>query len=86
MTRPKPALSGGSLALPDDNAHPSPMEIATVTELGRKSRPRSPVDNDDESDGVQADDEPPRDRGVPAGLTNVDTRRSLIEDRIRPTT
>ncbi|KAN0131857.1 hypothetical protein V8E53_010385 [Lactarius tabidus] len=61
-----------------------------VTERRRKSRPRLPVDDDEESDGTQADEEPlARSR---ARLANVDTgtrrrcvvvsasRRSLIED------
>ena len=84
MTGVKRASSGG----PDDNA-PGGM-IPTVTERRRKSRPRLPVDDDDESDGAQADDEPLAGSRVRAGLGNVDTRRrsavvtasrrSLIED------
>jgi len=70
------------------------MDVPMVTERRRKSRPRLPVDDDEESDGAQADEEPlagSRVRGG-TGLANVDTRRrsavvvtassrrSLIED------
>jgi hypothetical protein len=66
------------------------LEDTTVTERRRKSRPRPLLDDDDESDGAQADDEPLPGTGVRAGLSNVDmrrrsavvsaSRRSLIED------
>jgi hypothetical protein len=63
-----------------------------VTECQRKSRPlRLPVDDDKESDGAHADEEPlAASRVRTTGLANVDTRRkstvvsaswqSLIED------
>ena len=73
----------------DDNI---PM-VATERQR-RKSRPRLPVDDDEESDGAQADEEPLAGSKVRTGLANVDTgttrrrsavvssasRRSLIED------
>jgi hypothetical protein len=87
MTGVKRASSGG---LPDDNARALPSDIPTVTERRRKSRPRLPVDEDEESDGAQADEEPLAGSRVRLGLGNVDTRRrsavvtasrrSLIED------
>ncbi|KAN0131155.1 hypothetical protein V8E53_011047 [Lactarius tabidus] len=80
-TQMKRASSGGSQ---DD-------DIPMVTERRRKSRPlRLPIDDDEESDGAQADEEPLAGSRVRTGLTNVDTRRrsavvsasrrSLIED------
>ncbi|KAI0294664.1 hypothetical protein B0F90DRAFT_1755372 [Multifurca ochricompacta] len=66
--------------------------LPAVTERRRKPRPRLPVDDDEESDGAQADDEPFAGGSRMRGLTsNVDTRRrsavvssvsrrSLIED------
>jgi len=81
---------GASLLPPGDNARPSPADIPMVTERRRKSRPRLPVDDDDESDGAQADEEPLAGSRIRAGLANIDTRRrsavvtasrrSLIED------
>jgi hypothetical protein len=78
-TQMKRASSGGSQ---DD-------DIPMVTERRRKSRPRLPVDDDEESDGAQADEEPLAGSRVRTGA-NVDTRRrsavvsasrrSLIED------
>ena len=86
-TTVKRASSGG---FQDDNVRPSLADIATVTERRRKSRPRLPVDDDEESDGAQADEEPLAGSRVRMGLANVDTRRrsavvtasrrSLIED------
>jgi hypothetical protein len=85
MTGVKRASSG-----PDDNARALPSDIPTVTERRRKSRPRLPVDEDEESDGAQADEEPLAGSRVRLGLGNVGTRRrsavvtasrrSLIED------
>jgi hypothetical protein len=48
-----------------------------VTERRRKSRPlRLPVDDDEESDGAHADEEPLAGSRVrTAGMANVDTRR-----------
>ena len=65
-----------------------------VTERRRNSRPRLPVDDDEESDGAQAEEEPLAGSRVRTGLVNVDTgttrrrsvvvisvsRRTLIED------
>ena len=65
-----------------------------VTERRRISRPRLPVDDDEESDGAQAHEEPLAGSRVRTGLVNVNTgttsrrsavvsgasRRSLIED------
>jgi hypothetical protein len=68
------------------------VDVPMVTERRRKSRPRLPVDDDEESDGAQADEEPLAGSRVRTGLANVDTRRrsagvvtttsrrSLIED------
>ncbi|KAH8992191.1 hypothetical protein EDB92DRAFT_590748 [Lactarius akahatsu] len=68
----------------------APADIPMVTERRRKSRPRLPVDDDEESDGAQADEEPLAGSRVRVGLANVDarrrsavvaaSRRSLIED------
>ena len=64
-----------------------------ATEQWRKSHPRLPVDDDEESDGAQAVDEPLSGLRVRMGLANADkrqsrsavvvsitSRRSLIED------
>jgi hypothetical protein len=81
-TQMKRASSGGSQ---DD-------DMPMITERRRKSRPlRLPIDDDEESDGAQADEEPLAGSTVrTTGLANVDTRRrsavvstsrrSLIED------
>jgi hypothetical protein len=76
-----------SLGPQDDNIR---SEIPTVTERRRKSRPRLPVDDDEESDGAQADEEPLAGSRMRTSLANIDTRRrsavvsasrrSLIED------
>ena len=82
--------SSGGFSQDDD----IPM-VATERQR-RKSRPRLPVDDDEESDGAQADEEPLAGSRVRngTGLVNVDTgttrrrsavvssasRRSLIED------
>ena len=73
-----------------DNPRSSLEDTHGITERRRKSRPRLPVDDDEESDGAQADDEPLPGSRVRAGLVNVDirrrssvvssSRRSLIED------
>jgi hypothetical protein len=84
LTQKKRASSGAS----QDNA------IPTVSERRPKSRARLPVDDDNESDGAQAYEEPLAGSRVCAtGLANVDTlrrsavvsvsRRSLIEDEGR---
>jgi hypothetical protein len=85
MRKPYPTqmkrMSGGSQ---DDDIH-------MVTERRRKSRPRLPVDYDEESDGAQADEESLAGSRVRTTvLASVDTRRrsavvstssrSLIED------
>ena len=53
-----------------------------VTDPSRKSRPRLPVDDDEKSDGAQADEEPLVGSRVRTGLVNVDTgttrRRSAV--------
>ena len=68
--------------------------VVTERRLGRKSQPRLPIDDDEESDGAQADEEPLAGSRVRTCLVNVDTsttcrrsavvssasRRSLIED------
>jgi hypothetical protein len=46
-----------------------------ATERRRKSRPPLPVDDDDESDGAQADEDPFAGSRVRLGLWNVDTPR-----------
>jgi hypothetical protein len=51
------------------------------TERRRKSRPRLPIDDDEESDGAQADEEPLAGSRVHTGLANVDAgtrRRSAV--------
>ncbi|KAH9958510.1 hypothetical protein BGW80DRAFT_1184659 [Lactifluus volemus] len=73
-----------------DNPRSSLEDTPAITERRRKSRPRLPLDDDEESDGAQADDEPLPGSRVRAGLANVDmrrrssvvssSRRSLIED------
>ena len=82
----KQSLSGG-FSQDDD----MPM---VATERRRKSQPRLPVDDDEESDGAQADEEPLAGSRVRMGLVNIDTgttrrqstvvssasRRFLIED------
>ena len=54
-----------------------------VTERRRKSQPRLPVDDDEKSDGAQADEEPLAGSRLCMGLVNVDTgatrRRSAVE-------
>ena len=45
-----------------------------VPERRRKLRLRLPVDDDEESDGVQADEEPLTGSKVRTGMANVDTR------------
>ncbi|KAI9448411.1 hypothetical protein H4582DRAFT_2068927 [Lactarius indigo] len=47
----------------------------TLTERRRKSHPCLPVDDDEESDGAQADEEPLAGSRVRAGLANIDARR-----------
>ena len=90
-TQMKRTSSGGSQPPADENVRSSPSDMnPTVTERRRKSRPRLPVDDDEESDGAQADEEPLAGSRVRGGLGNVDTRRrsavvnasrrSLIED------
>ncbi|KAI9453898.1 hypothetical protein BJY52DRAFT_1205372 [Lactarius psammicola] len=84
-TQAKRASSGA-----DDNVRPSHADFPMITERRRKSRPRLPLDDDDESDGAQADEEPLAGSRVRTGLTNIDarrrsavvtaSRRSLIED------
>ena len=68
--------------------------VVTERRLGRSSRPRLLVDDDEESDGAQAEEEPLAGSRVRTGLVNVDTgttrrrsvvvvsvsRRTLIED------
>ena len=49
-------------------------DVLMVMERRRKSRPRLPVDNNEESDG-EADDEPLARSRVRTGPANVDTRR-----------
>jgi hypothetical protein len=91
VTQAKRSSSGGFLhaaatAAPD-------ADVPIVTERARrKSCPRLPVDDSEESDGSQADEEPLAGSRARTGLANVDTRRrsavvvtassrrSLIED------
>jgi hypothetical protein len=93
MRKPDPVMqvkrssSGGFL-----HAAAQDADVPMVTERRRKSRPRLPVDDDEESDGAQADEEPLAGSRVRTGMANVDTRRrsavvvtttsrrSLIED------
>jgi hypothetical protein len=95
MRKPDPAphllkrTPSGSQPPSGENPRPF-LEDTTITERRRKSRPRPLLDDDDESDGAQADDEPLPGTSVRAGLSNVDmrrrsavvsaSRRSLIED------
>ena len=50
-------------------------DVPMVTERRRKSRPRLPVDDDEESDGAQADEEPLAGSRVRTGMANINTRR-----------
>ncbi|KAI0255177.1 hypothetical protein BJV78DRAFT_1358803 [Lactifluus subvellereus] len=87
---PAPMKRVSSQPPPVDNPRSSIEDTPAITERRRKSRPRLPVDDDEESDGAQADDEPFAGSRVRAGLANVDmrrrsavvssSRRSLIED------
>jgi hypothetical protein len=71
VTQVKRSSSGGFL-----HAAAADADIPMVTERRRKSRPRMPVDDDEESDGAQADEEPLAvSRVRTAGLGNVETRR-----------
>jgi len=73
-----------------ENPRSSLEDASAGTERRRKSRPRLPIDDGEDSDGAQADDEPLAETRVRAGLANVDmrrrsavissSRRSLIED------
>jgi hypothetical protein len=96
MRKPDPAphllkrTPSGSQPPSGENPRPFLEDTITVTERRRKSRPRPLLDDDDESDGAQADDEPLAGTSVRTGLSNVDmrrrsavvsaSRRSLIED------
>jgi hypothetical protein len=51
-------------------------EIPLVTERRRKSHPRLPVDDNEESDGAQADEEPLAGSRVRTGLSNYDATLS----------
>ncbi|KAF8264669.1 hypothetical protein EI94DRAFT_1805554 [Lactarius quietus] len=57
-TQVKRTSSGGS----DETVRPAPA--GAITERRRKSRPRLPIDDDEECDGAQADEEPLLDRGA----------------------
>ena len=96
MRKPDPVsssmkrASSASHLLPGENSRPSLEDTTAVTERRRKSRARLPVDEEEDSDGAQADDEPFAETRVRAGLANIDirrrsavvsgSRRSLIED------
>ncbi|KAH9978470.1 hypothetical protein BJV74DRAFT_859380 [Russula compacta] len=96
MRKPNPMLpstkrtSSASQPSMGESPRPSLEDTTAVTERRRKSRPRLPVDDDEESDGAQADDEPLMGTRARTGLANVDmrrrsavvsaSRRSLIED------
>jgi hypothetical protein len=85
----KRPLSASQLIL-GENPRSSLEEGSAGAERRRKSRPRLPIDDGEDSDGAQADDEPLAETRVRAGLANVDmrrrsagisaSRRSLIED------
>jgi hypothetical protein len=85
----KRPLSASQLIL-GENPRSSLEDASAGTERRRKSRPRLPIDDGEDSDGAQADDEPLAETRVRAGLANVDmrrrsavissSRRSLIED------
>ena len=88
VTQVKRSSSGGFLHAA---AAAQDADVPMITERRRKSRPRLPVDDDKESDGAQADEEPLAGSRVRTGIANVDTRRrsavvtttsrrSLIED------
>jgi hypothetical protein len=90
VTQVKRSSSGGFLHAAAVAAQDA--DVPMVTERRRKSRPRLPVDDDEESDGAEADEEPLAGSRVRTGMANVDTRRrsavvvtttsrrSLIED------
>ena len=87
VTQVKRSSSGGFLHAAAA-ATAQAADVPMITERRRKSRPRLPVDDDEESDGAQADEEPLAGSRVRTGMANVDTRRrsavvtttSLIED------
>jgi hypothetical protein len=60
-------------------------DVPMVAERRRKSRPWLPVDDDEESDGAQADEKPlVGSKARTAGMANVDTRRrSAVVSRSR---
>lgn len=82
--------SSASQLPPGENPRSSLEDASAGTERRRRSRPRLPVDDDEESDGAQADDEPLAETRVRASFGNIDirrrsavvsaSRRSLIED------
>jgi hypothetical protein len=67
VTQVKRSSSGGFLHA----AAAADADILMVTERRRKSRPRLPVDDDEESDGAQADEEPLAGSRVRTGLANL---------------
>ena len=84
----KRSSSGGFLRA----AAGADADVPMVTERRRKSRPRLPVDDDEESGGAQADEEPLAGSRVRTGLPNVDAHRlsavgdhhlAAISDRVR---
>ena len=56
VTQVKRSSSGGFLHAAAMAA--ADADVPMITERRRKSRPRLPVDDDEESDGAQADEEP----------------------------
>ena len=89
VTQVKQSSSGGIRVL--HTAAAADADIPMVTKRRRKSRPRLPVDDDEESYGAQADEEPlaesrrawrtsTRAGGVRLHVMTASSRRSLIQD------
>ena len=77
VTQVKPSSSGSFLHAA---AAAEGADIPMDTERQRKSRPRLPVDDDEESAGAQADEEPLAGTRVRTSMANVDTprRRAVV--------
>ena len=72
VTQVKRSSSGGFLHAA---ATAADADIPMIMKRRRKSPPRLPVDDDEESDGSHADEEPLAGSRVLTGMANVDTRR-----------
>ena len=76
LTQVKLTLLGGPQPLADDNVRSSPSgNIPTVTERRRKWRRRPTLDDDEESEGVRAEEVPLAGSMVRAGPGAAEARR-----------